>query len=590
VSFVPFVFIRFFVMSFACIYVPEFPVEALLRTSPELREQAVAVLDGTPPLLTIIAANMRAQEVGIQVGMTKLQAEACPQVHLRRRSLDQEAAAHDALLDCAHSFSPRVEDTRKSEPLAVARGAVSKHDGSRCGDTIILDVAGLDRLLGPAAMIARRLISSVTKMGLAANVAIAGNPDAAMHLACGFPGITVVEPGTEAKRLASLPIHLLEHSKESAPFAVANGHRRQLTHPLSRTVLTSIKEMLETLERWGIRDFGSLATLPEVALSQRLGQEGLRLQKLAQGRTKRTLVPAEAAIKFEEAIELEDAIELLEPLAFVLNRMLEQICARLVARALATNELRLTLELTGHEDQSAEEQAASKAVHQRSFQFPVPMQDSRTFLKLLQLDLAAHPPSGPVKKIMIAAEAVPPRFAQSGLFLPRGPAPERLELTLARIRGITGDDRVGSAELLDTHAPGAFRMRPFHPSSNVKSDNRKNLDSSKISRNGLPITTSTMSTPAAEFQRTAMRIFRPPLPTRIQTKQGTPVRVFLRGQPHQVTTAAGPWRKSGGWWTEQSWTRDEWDLELRAEQTTPVLVRVYRDLSSAKWYVEGSFD
>jgi protein ImuB len=582
--------IAYCLMPFACIYIPEFPVEALLRTSPELREQAVAVLDGTPPLLTVIAANMRAQEAGIEIGMTKLQAEACPQVHLRRRSLSQETAAHDALLDCAYGFSPRVEDTRKSEPH-VARGAVSKHDGSPCGDTIILDIAGLDRLLGPPARIAHNLVSSVTKMGLAANVAIASNPDAAMHLARGFPGITVVEPGTEAKRLASLPIHLLEHSRDSVPFAIANGHRRQLTHP--RAVLTSMKEMLETLERWGIRDFGSLAALPEVALSQRLGQEGLRLQKLAQGRTKRTLVPAEPAIKFEEAIELEDAIELLEPLAFVLNRLLEQICARLIARALATNELRLTLQLTGHEDQSAEEQAASKAGHQRSFQFPVPMQDSRTFLKLLQLDLAAHPPSGPVKKIMIAAEAVPPRFAQSGLFLPRGPAPERLELTLARIRGITGDDRVGSAELLDTHAPGAFRMRPFHPSSNVKSDNRKNLDSSKISRNGLPITTSTMSTastPTAEFQRTAMRIFRPPIPTRIQTKQGTPVRVFLRGQPHQVTTAAGPWRKSGEWWTEQSWTRDEWDLELRAEQTAPVLVRVYRDLSSAKWYVDGSFD
>src|SRR5205807_10003178 len=144
-----------------------------------------------------------------------------------------------------------------------------------------------------------------------------------------------------------------------------------------------------------------------------------------------------------------------------LNRLLEQICTRLAARSLAASELRMTLELTGHEDQSIYEQEQSKSTYQRSFQFPVPMQDSRTFLKLLQLDLAAHPPGGPVKKIFLAAEPAPPRFAQSGLFLPRGPAPERLELTLARIRGIAGDDRVGSAELLDTHAPGAFRMRPF---------------------------------------------------------------------------------------------------------------------------------
>src|SRR6478609_4799518 len=65
-------------MSFACIYVPDFPVEALLRTAPELREQIVAVLDGTPPMLTVIAANARARAAGIEIGMTKLQAEACP--------------------------------------------------------------------------------------------------------------------------------------------------------------------------------------------------------------------------------------------------------------------------------------------------------------------------------------------------------------------------------------------------------------------------------------------------------------------------------------------------------------------------------
>jgi hypothetical protein len=76
----------------------------------------------------------------------------------------------------------------------------------------------------------------------------------------------------------------------------------------------------------------------------------------------------------------------------------------------------------------------------------------------------------------------------------------------------------------------------------------------------------------------------------VQIKRGVPAQVILRGQPHQVTAAAGPWRNNGGWWTEQAWIRDEWDLELQAEQTSPLLVRAYRDLSSAKWYVESTFD
>ena len=518
-------------MLFACIYIPEFPVQAIMRTTPELREQPIAVLDGTPPLLTIIAANQKARELGSEIGMTKLQAEVCPDIRLCRRSIAQEEAAYFSLLDCTYAFSPRVEDT--------SRRSTNFEDKTKSSDTVIVDITGLERLFGTPAKIARRISSHVFKMGLEANIAVAGNPDSAMYAARGFPGVTIIVPGAEAKRLGPLPIQLLEPSVE----------------------------MLETFERWGIRDFASLAALPEIALSQRLGQEGLHLQKLAQGRTQHTLVPAEPIIKFEESIELEDAVELLEPLAFILNRLLEQICTRLAARSLAASELRLTLELTGYEDQSLEEQEKSKSTYQRSFQFPVPMQDSRTFLKLLQLDLAAHPPGGPVKKIFLAAEHAPPRFAQSGLFLPRGPAPERLELTLARIRGIAGDDRVGSAELLDTHAPGGFRMCAFRPYAKASKRNEK-----------------------PRMQRTALRIFRPPLAAKVRMQNEVPAQVIFRGKSHRVTAAAGPWRNNGGWWTTEAWTRDEWDVELLAEQSTPMLVRMYRDLSSAKWYLEGTFD
>jgi protein ImuB len=273
-------------------------------------------------------------------------------------------------------------------------------------------------------------------------------------------------------------------------------------------------------------------------------------------------------MKFEEAMELEHSVELLEPLAFVMNRLLEQICARLAARALAANQLQLTLELAAHEDDSVREQAQDKRVHHRIFQFPVSIQDSRTFLKLLQIDLNAHPPGGPISQIAIVAEPAPPRFAQSGLFLPRGPEPERLELTLARIRGITGEDRVGSAELLDTHAPGAFRMRPFRPVASTRSQ----------------------PTARTKNQPTAMRMFRPPRETKVQMKKGVPVRVFLNGNSHEVITAAGPWRKDGGWWNPQAWTRDEWDLQLKTPEELPVLMKIYRDLSSAKWLVEGEFD
>src|SRR5438067_1383522 len=176
-------------MPFACIFVPDFPVEAVMRASPDLRDQAVAVLDGKPPLVRVFAANEKARDCDLEPGITKLQAEAFPGVALRPRSLLEEAAAHAALLDAAHSFSPRLEDTA-------------------C-DTVILDLAGLERLFGSAAKIARDLARRVSDLGLEANIAVAANADAALHAARGFPGITVIPPGKEAERLGDLPVDVL---------------------------------------------------------------------------------------------------------------------------------------------------------------------------------------------------------------------------------------------------------------------------------------------------------------------------------------------------------------------------------------------
>src|SRR5450755_461063 len=165
--------------AFACIFVPDFPVEALLRAEPDLRAQALAVLEGKAPLQTIFALNEKARHAGASPGMTKLQVEACPDLVLRPRSLLQEAAAHAALLDCAQSFSPRVED-------------------AGC-DTALLDLAGLEPLFGALPKIARDVARRASDLGLQANVAVASNPDTAVLAALGFSGVIVIPEGREAE-------------------------------------------------------------------------------------------------------------------------------------------------------------------------------------------------------------------------------------------------------------------------------------------------------------------------------------------------------------------------------------------------------
>ena len=75
---------------------------------------------------------------------------------------------------------------------------------------------------------------------------------------------------------------------------------------------------------WGVRTCEELAALPVLQLSERLGQEGVRLHELARGARVRSLVLAEPGICFEEEIELEEAVEELEPLSFLLGRLLDQ--------------------------------------------------------------------------------------------------------------------------------------------------------------------------------------------------------------------------------------------------------------------------
>ncbi len=554
---------------FACIYIPDFPVEAIVRAEPLLHERAVAVLDGKPPLVRVIALNERAQQMGMEVGMTKLQAAIFADAILRQRSPEQEKTAHSALLDMGFGFSPRVEDT--------------------ADDRLLLDLAGLERLHGSAANMARELAARISAAGLEGNVAVAANPDSAMHAACGFTGVTVIAPGEETRRLGVLPLNVLLDSfnlSRSSKQSSAAREREKLR-----------EQMLDTLERWGVRDFRMLALLPEHALASRLGEAGARLQRLARGAEMRTLTLCEPESCFEEMLELESPVETLEPLSFVLNRLLEQLCARLESRALAAHELRIRLQLerrvadeeittTQELIASASDNGVDGALVERRLRLPVAMRDAKVFLKLLHLNLSAHPPGAPVVKLWITAQPAPPRAAQRGLFLPLTPEAEKLEITLARIISIVGEHRAGIARLLDSHRLDAFVMERF---------------SATEEPNGSSPTLSDMTdTPSY-----ALRIFRPARQLKVRTADGRPWAIQSRSEADQaplqgkVLWSAGPWRCSGEWWGERApanqeqgpWDREEWDVALQSQGDSSVgLYRIYRDTGSGQWFAHASYD
>jgi len=566
-------------MAFAAIHVANFMVQAVLRAAVELREKAVALLDGTAPQIHVVAANDAAWRAGIQLGMAETQAQLCG-VEIRRRSRAQEKAAHAALLDLGWSMSPRIEDHAQ--------------------DTILVDLAGLNSLFGAEENIAREFARRAAELRLQAHVAVSANLEVAVHAARGFAGITVIPEGEEARYLSRLPVQTLAPSAEA----------------------------LETLERWGIRTCAALGALPVLELSERLGQEGVRLQELARGAHTRSLVLAEPAEILEEEMELDDAVEDLEPLSFVLGRLLDQLCARLAARALSAAAIRVRFDLgdafereeqvrgknataavrAGAAAAAAEVQAAAKT-YEKTLNLPVPMRDSKMLLKLLRLQLQADPPAGGIVKIRLGADPARPRSTQHGLFVPNSPDPEKLELTVARLAKLVGNANIGSPELTDTHRPGEFRMNKFFAQPN---ETRARGRAGKKSAAGSDGGAAAVRRPA-----TGCRIFRPRLAARVELREGRPAKIVLRGLYGRVMTASGPWKISGDWWREDAWQQEEWDLEIQfdgedaggsvpvnapanmqviaAVQDAKVQMRaglycVYYDAACRSWFVRGMYD
>jgi len=384
-------------------------------------------------------------------------------------------------------------------------------------ETATFDVSGLERLFGMPQDIAHAIMRRAAEVQVKANLALAMNPDAAICAARGFSGVSIIPEGDEAKFLGTL----------------------------SLAVLAPSEELAETLERWGIRRFQELAVLPPLGIAERLGPEGLRLRELARGEANRKLAAIEDPLCFEDEVELEYPVELLEPLAFLLSRLLTGLAMRLTTRGLATDELRLRLKLE------------NRATHERTLRLPVPSLDTKAFLKLLQLDLEAHPPAEPVVHVWMGMNPVKPQAAQSGLYVLAAPEPVKLELTLARIRGIVGEGRVGYAEVLDTHRPDAWR-----------------LACRLESRHGKLKACSTEG-----FRR-----YRPVRTAHVTLASGQPGFVAANGVRGRVLEYAGPWRTSGDWWTVDPWQRDEWDVAL----SDGALYRIF--CSPGGWFVEGSYD
>jgi protein ImuB len=406
------------------------------------------------------------------------------------------------LRTCAERFSPLLEESNAA---------------------VLFSVAGLGRLFGPPAELARKIAADMERLGIRGSLGIASSLEAAELAARGFAGITVLAPGEERDALGALPLSMLALEPELA----------------------------EALAQWGLTHLADFAALDPREVTLRLGHHALRWHRLTRGAGLRPLRVDEPPPDFVREMDLDDAESLLEPLLFLFNRFLGEICEALTNHGLAAQNIKLHLK---HEKQPATE---------RLLRLPFPTRDARLLAKLVQLHLEADPFPAAVTALALRIDPVEPRGQQDGLFRAGTPAPEKLEITLHRLEQLVGLENVGRAELLDTHRPRPFQMVRF--TQPAPRDPWAGWE-------GAPVL--------------SLRLFEPVVPAEVRFETGRPSAIRSAAATGPITECAGPWKSSGHWWDAGRWNWEEWDVAV----TGCGVFRLVWEPPRKCWFLEGMYD
>jgi protein ImuB len=255
----------------------------------------------------------------------------------------------------------------------------------------------------------------------------------------------------------------------------------------------------------------------------------------------------------KEQMELESPIELLDSLLFVVGIMLQHLITRATARVLALAALTITLFLEGGSS------------HTRTVRPALPSNDKQLWVKLLHLDLEAHPPSAPILSLTLTAESGSTSKVQLGLFSPQLPEPNRLDVTLARIRAIVGDECVGSPVLKDTHRQDVFGIEPFSVSLTPSANDKTRTTS-------------------------VMRQLRPVESVSVTLCNQQPTSFSFRHKRYDVEHAYGPWAAGGEWWNSILWELEQWDLIARSKDGSLLCCCLVRDLRQNAYQMVALYD
>lgn len=408
------------------------------------------------------------------------------------------------------------------------------------GSLALLDLSGLSHLFQSPHDLASSIQTSALDYGIEhPRIALATRLQAARRLALFRPGLSIaLDEKAEVELLGALPLESLDLDDRT----------------------------LARLRNWGLHHSRDLAKLPASDLRARGGVSLVHAHESSSGRDERLLVPVEQKPNDGLSLDPGFGVEDLSQLVFLMFRLLDPLCAKLKSSGRAATAFEMTLAL---ED---------GVTDVRLIRSPSPSADPAAWRTLVRLHLEGRPPTAPVLSLSLRAESSSARAVQFSFTGAGRSSPERVASALARLQRFFPEDRIGSPRLLDTHTPDQFVLSPFDPASAqpLRREKRK---------------VSGVRSPAS-----AVRAIRPPTHANVRVDMaGAPV--FLQVQDHdrflnirgRVQAAAGPYLLSTQWWSEETFAREEWDVEIASEGAAAAYL-IFRDPRNDTWYLAAELD
>lgn len=386
----------------ACVDLPAWPLQLLLRREPAWRGLPAAVVEADSPQALLLWVNTAARRRGVLPGQRYAAALALAHDLRAGTVADRELAVAAARLH-RHllRYSPRVE-------------AAAHEPG-----VFWLDARGLERLHGSLAAWAARLHGALVRAGLVAAVAVGWSRFGSYGLARSGRGVSLAaSPGDELVALRRVPLDRLQ------------------LEPRLR----------DQLDRLGVCTLGALCDLPEAGVGARFGAAARALHRLARGAAHDPLQPTRppepvSVVEVFEAPE-SDAWRLLFVIKRILHPLLERLAERL--RAVVALDLELWLDDRGATRLTAALRPAA------------PTLDAVLLLELVRLRLERLELAAGVERMVLRLRDAPAVAVARDIFgQQRRRDPEAAARALARVRAELGEEAVVRAELTAAHLPEA---------------------------------------------------------------------------------------------------------------------------------------